>query len=94
MTLSAQRDNWDNEGVNQRLERKLDYEHWSQRTVIVATNAADAGVTFENCMYVVDTCLVNVVYYDPSTNVKVQATVPCSQVASAQRAVGYTRTMG
>ena len=77
-TLSAQGNNWENEGVNQRLEQKPEYTRWSERTVIVATNAAETGVTFENCMYVVDTCMVNVVYYDPSTNVKVQATVPCS----------------
>ena len=34
----------------------------------------------------VDTCLVNVIYHDPSTNVKVQATMPCSKAASEQRA--------
>ena len=86
LTLSAQGDNWAKEDVNQRLEPKPEYKAWSERTVIVATNAAETGVTFENCMYNVDTCLVNVVYYDPSTDVKVQATVPCSQAASAQRA--------
>ena len=43
-------------------------------------------VTFENCMYVADTCLVNIVYYDPSAAVKVQATVVCSKAAAAQRA--------
>ena len=85
MTMSAQGDSWINEGVDQRLESKPDYKKWSERTVIVA-NGAETGVTFENCVYVVDTCLVNVVYYDPSTNVKVQATVPCSQAAAAQRA--------
>ena len=58
----------------------------AQRTVIVATKAAETGVTFENCILVVDTCLVNVIYHDPSTNVKVQATMPCSKAASEQRA--------
>ena len=86
MTQSATGENWANEGINQRCEVKPDYTHWSERTVIVATNAAETGVTFENCMYVVDTCLVNVVYYDPSADVKVQATVACSKAASAQRA--------
>ena len=56
MQQSATGENWDNEGVNQRCEIKPDYTHWSERTVIVATNAAETGVTFENCMYVVDTC--------------------------------------
>ena len=58
MTASAQGENWENEGVKQRLETKPDYKKWSQRTVIVATNAAETGVTFENCMYVVDTCFM------------------------------------
>ena len=85
---------------------KPDYTQWSERTVIVATSAAETGVTFENCMYVIDTCLVNIVYCDPSADVKVQATVACSKAASAQRAgrtgrnrwsmftIGHARTMG
>ena len=68
------------------LLSKPDYNQWSPRTVIVATNAAETGVTFEKCILVVDTCLVNVIYHDPSTNVKVQATMPCSKAASEQRA--------
>ena len=86
MMKSATGENWENEGIDQRCAVKPDYTHWSERTVIVATNAAETGVTFENCMYVVDTCLVNIVYYDPSANVKVQATVACSKEAAAQRA--------
>ena len=72
MMQSAMGENWDNEGTDQRCPVKPDYTHWSERTVIVATNAEETGVTFENCMFVVDTCLVNIVYYDPSANVKVQ----------------------
>ena len=86
MQQSANGENWINEGVEQRCSVQPDPTHWSPRTVIVATNAAETGVTFENCMYVVDTCLVNIVYYDPSANVKVQATVACSKAAAAQRA--------
>ena len=56
---SATGENWENEGI------QPNHTQWSERTVIVATNAAEAGVTFENCIYVVNTCLVNVVYYDP-----------------------------
>ena len=78
--------NWDKEGRTQRTATKPDYKNWSPRTVIVATNAAETGVTFEKCILVVDTCLVNVIYHDPSTNVKVQATMPCSKAASEQRA--------
>ena len=77
---------WEREGKAQRTATKPDYTQWSQRNVIVATNAAETGVTFERCILVVDTCLVNVIYHDPSTNVKVQATMPCSKAASEQRA--------
>ena len=83
---AAQNKGWQAEGRFQRTETKPDYKPWSQRTVIVATNAAETGVTFQNCILVVDTCLVNVIYHDPSTNVKVQATMPCSKAASEQRA--------
>ena len=86
MQQSATGENWNNEGTNLRTEIKPVHTNWSERTVIVATNAAETGVTFENCMYVVDTCLVNIVYYDPSAAVKVQATVACSKAAAAQRA--------
>ena len=68
MMKSATGENWDNEGIDQRCSVKPDHTHWSERTVIVATNAPETGVTFENCMFVVDTCLVNIVYYDPSAN--------------------------
>ena len=83
---AAQNKGWQAEGKFQRTETKPDYTQWAQRTVIVATNAAETGVTFQNCILVVDTCLVNVIYHDPSTNVKVQATMPCSKAASEQRA--------
>ena len=73
---------WEKEGKTQRTATKPDYTQWSQRNVIVATNAAETGVTFERCILVVDTCLVNVIYHDPSMNVKVQATMPCSKAAS------------
>ena len=32
----------------------------------------------------VDTCLVDIVYYDVSANVRVQATMPCSKTSSNQ----------
>ena len=86
---AAQNKNWQCEGKLLRTVEKPDYTKWAQRTVIVATNAAETGVTFENCILVVDMCLVNVIYHDPSTNVKVQATMPCSKAASEQR-VGRT----
>ena len=65
----------------QRTATKPDFKKWVPRTVIVATKAAETGATFENC-----TCLVNVIYHDPSTNVKVQATMPCSKGVAEQRA--------
>ena len=86
MQQSAIGDNWNNQGVNLRTEIKPVHTSWSERTVIVATNAAETGVTYEKCMYVVDTCLVNIVYYyDPSAAVKVQATVVCSKSAAQDR---------
>ena len=36
---------------------KPNYNDSSERTVIIATNAAETGVTFDSCMMVVDTCL-------------------------------------
>ena len=83
---AAQNKGWQAEGKFQRTEVKPDFKQWAQRTVIVATNAAETGVTFQNCILVVDTCLVNVIDHDPSTDVKVQATMPCSKAASEQRA--------
>ena len=67
---AAQNRKWHKEGALQCTEQRPNYTEWSQRTVIVATHAAKTGATFENCMLVVDTCLVNVIYHDPSTNVK------------------------
>ena len=49
---------WEREGKTQRTATKPDYTQWSPRNVIVATNAAETGVTFEKCILVVDTCLV------------------------------------
>ena len=86
MQQSATGENWHNEADHMKTDLQPVFTNWSERTVIVATNAAETGVTFENCMYVVDTCLVNIVYYDPSAAVKVQATVVCSKAAAAQRA--------
>ena len=78
MTANVTCAGWGRGGERQRVAFKPDYKEWSERPVIIATNAAETGVTFDNCMLVVDTCLVNVVYHEPSTNVKVQATMPCS----------------
>ena len=55
------------------------------RTVIVATNAAETAVTFNQCWLCIDTCMVNQMMYDASLRAKVQQTAPCSQAASQQR---------
>ena len=55
------------------------------RTVIVATNAAETAVTFNQCWLCIDTCMVNQMMYDSSLGAKVQQTVPCSQAALQQR---------
>ena len=51
----------------------------TQRTVIVATNAAETAVTFHKCWLCVDTCMVSQMMYDATLRAKVQQTVPCSQ---------------
>ena len=86
LTNSAQRGDWEHEGEKKRVHPKPDYKNWSERTVIIASNAAETGATLDNCMLVGGTCLVNAVYHDPSTNVKVQVPMPCSEAAADQRA--------
>ena len=63
----------------------VDPQTLAPRTVIVATNAAETAVTFNQCWLCIDTCVVNQMMYDASLNAKVQQTIPCSQPASQQR---------
>ena len=55
--------------VSQQTQREL-----PSRTVIVATNAAKAAVTFNQCWLCIDTCMVNQMMYDASLRVNVQQT--------------------
>ena len=63
----------------------IDPKTLAERTVIVATNAAETAVTFNKCWLCVDTCMVSQMMYDATLRAKVQQTVPCSQAASQQR---------
>ena len=58
---------------------------YPMRRVIIATNAAETAVTFENCWAVVDTCLVNQMTHDPIARTTLQSTVQCAKSASKQR---------
>ena len=49
---AAMNKGWEKEGKTLRTSTKPDYTNWSPRNVIVATNAAETGVTFENCILV------------------------------------------
>ena len=63
----------------------IDPNTLAPRAVIVATNAAETAVTFNQCWLCVDTCMVSQMMYDATLRAKVQQTVPCSQAASQQR---------
>ena len=63
----------------------IDPSTLAPRTVIVATNAAETAVTFNQCWLCVDTCMVNQMMYDATLRAKVQQTIPSSQAASQQR---------
>ena len=91
LTANAQCARWGREDERQLLQSSL-ITKIAQRAVAIATNPAETGVTFDNCMLVADTCLVNVAEREPSTNVKVQATMPCSEAAADQRAGSTGRT--
>ena len=60
------------------------------RTVIVATNAAETAVMFNQCWLCIDTCMVNQTMYDASSRAKVQQTVPLlSDSITAERRKGW-----
>ena len=48
-----------------KVDCRVNPEQYPLRRVIIATNAAETAVTFEDCWAVVDTCLLNQMTYDP-----------------------------
>ncbi|CAK7232609.1 hypothetical protein SCUCBS95973_008316 [Sporothrix curviconia] len=62
------------------------------RKVIFATNIAEASVTINGVVYVVDSGFVKQRAYNPSTGVETLTTTPVSKAAAAQRAGRAGRT--
>ncbi|GAA5829523.1 hypothetical protein JCM11251_000190 [Rhodosporidiobolus azoricus] len=62
------------------------------RKVIVSTNIAEASVTIDGIKYVVDSGLVKLRSFDPSTGMDALVTTPCSLASLAQRAGRAGRT--
>ncbi|BGP46208.1 hypothetical protein JCM10450v2_002048 [Rhodotorula kratochvilovae] len=62
------------------------------RKVIVSTNIAEASVTIDGIKFVVDSGLVKLRAFDPSTGMDALVTTPCSLASLAQRAGRAGRT--
>ncbi|KMQ48031.1 ATP dependent RNA helicase [Trichophyton rubrum] len=62
------------------------------RKVIVSTNVAEASVTIEGIVYVVDCGFSKLRAYDPSTGIEKLTTVPISKASATQRAGRAGRT--
>ncbi|ETS78773.1 ATP-dependent RNA helicase DHX35 [Pestalotiopsis fici W106-1] len=62
------------------------------RKVIVATNIAEASVTIDGIVYVVDCGFVKLRTYDPRTGIETLTATPVSQASASQRAGRAGRT--
>lgn len=62
------------------------------RKVVVSTNLAEASVTIENIVYVVDSCLVKLSAFCPCNGVTYLNVMPCAQSSVRQRAGRSGRT--
>lgn len=62
------------------------------RKVIFATNIAEASITVEGIVYVVDCGFVKLRAYNPSTNIETLTPVPISKASATQRAGRAGRT--
>ena len=63
-----------------------------ERKVIVATNIAEASVTIEGVVYVIDTGFVKLRAFDPTTGIDSLVVSPISQASATQRAGRAGRT--
>lgn len=64
----------------------------SQRKVVVATNIAEASITLDGIVYVVDCGLVKLRTLSPTTGIESLSVVPISKASAAQRAGRAGRT--
>lgn len=62
------------------------------RKVILSTNVAEASVTIEGIVYVIDCGFVKLRSYNPTTNIETLTRVPVSQASATQRAGRAGRT--
>ena len=62
------------------------------RKVILSTNVAEASVTIEGIVYVIDCGFVKLRSYNPTTNIEMLTRVPVSQASATQRAGRAGRT--
>ncbi|BGP14033.1 hypothetical protein JCM10213_005618 [Rhodosporidiobolus nylandii] len=62
------------------------------RKVVVSTNVAEASVTIDGIKYVVDSGLVKLRSFDPSTGMDALVTTPCSLASLSQRSGRAGRT--
>jgi ATP-dependent RNA helicase DDX35 len=62
------------------------------RKVILSTNIAEASVTIEGIVYVIDTGFVKLRAYNPSTNIETLTPTPISKASATQRAGRAGRT--
>lgn len=64
----------------------------STRKVILSTNVAEASVTIDGIVYVIDSGFVKLRSYNPTTNIETLTKVPVSQASATQRAGRAGRT--
>lgn len=62
------------------------------RKVILSTNVAEASVTIDGIVYVIDSGFVKLRSYNPTTNIETLAKTPVSQASATQRAGRAGRT--
>jgi HrpA-like RNA helicase len=81
ITLSVSR----KDTQNQTIDYKTIYKPTPQRKIMIATNAAETGVTLPDVNFVIDTGNSNKVTYNPYFNIKVSNTTSITKDSQQQR---------